>query len=398
MFGNNRLLGYLKKYSKQIYLSIAANLVLSIFTVISIPIIIPFFQLLFNRIPSVKANGLEGWLNSHFLSLISKYGKDKALILVCTLIVLVFFLKNLSRYLALYFITPLRNGIVKDLRNDLFQKFIDLPLTFYRDEKKGDLMSRATIDVQEVEWSILNVIESIFKAPIIIVGCLIFMFYISVKLSLFVFVLLFFTAFIIGTISKSLRKSSEEVQSTLGKITTTIDESLTGLRIIKAYTAENFQQKKFNIDNESYFSILNKVLWRKDLASPLSEFLGVSVVAVLLWYGTTLVFKNELSPETFFAFVFAFYQIIEPSKYFASAIYNIQKGRAAMERVNQILDISIENTDRDHAMHLNNFESSISFKNVSFKYDKANDYALKNINLTIQKGEKIALVGPSGSG
>lgn len=398
MFGNNRLITYLKKYSNQIYLSIAANLVLSVFTVISIPIIIPFFQLLFDRIPDKKADGLEGWLNENFLLLIDSYGKNGALVLVCCLIIVVFFLKNLSRYLALYFITPLRNGIVRDLRSDLFQKFIALPLTYYRDEKKGDLMSRATIDVQEVEWSILNVIESVFKAPIIIAGCLIFMFYISVKLSLFVFALLFFTAVIIGSISKSLRKSSEEVQSTLGKITTTIDESLTGLRIVKAYTAENFQQKKFNADNESYFKILNKVLWRKDLASPLSEFLGVSVVAVLLWYGTTLVFKNELSPETFFAFVFAFYQIIEPSKYFASAIYNIQKGRAAMARVNQILDVAIDNRDREDAIQMKDFASNITFKNVSFKYDESSDYALKNINVIIQKGEKIALVGPSGSG
>lgn len=399
MSGLDRLFGYLKNYFTQISLSILANLLLSFFTVISIPIIIPFFQLLFNRIPETSnKTGLEGWLNNQFVSLINQYGKENALLIVCGLIIIIFFLKNLFRYLALFFITPMRNGIVRDLRKDIFSKFLNLPLSFYTEEKKGDLVSRATIDVQEVEWSILNVIESVFKAPIIIVGCMIFMLYISVKLSLFVLVLLIFTALIIGGIGKSLKKASSEVQVKLGSLTSILDETLSGLRIVKAYNAEEHQQKKFDIDNESYFNILNKVLWRRDLASPLSEFLGVSVVAVLLWYGTTLVFANELSPETFFAFVFAFYQIIEPSKYFASAIYNIQKGRAAMLRINQILDIEIINKDRPGAIDIHGFNHHIEFKNVRFRYQDSGDFVIDNISCTIYKGNKVALVGPSGGG
>jgi ABC-type multidrug transport system fused ATPase/permease subunit len=400
MDGFSRIINYLKQYKSLIYLSIICNILLSVFTVISIPVIIPFFQLLFDRLPKSDPNktGIEAWLNDQFVSMIDAFGKQTALVYVCLFIVVIFFFKNLFRYLALYFITPVRNGIVRDIRRDLHDKFIALPLSYYSDERKGDLIARATLDVQEVEWSILNVIESLFKAPIIIVGCLIFMLYISVKLSLFVFVLLIFTALIIGGIGRSLRSTSGQAQVKLGKLASTIEETLSGLRIIKAYNAESFQSQKFNHDNETYYNSLNKILKRRDLAAPLSEFLGIGVVAILLWYGTILVFENQLSPETFFAFVFAFYQVIEPSKYFSSAIYNIQKGRSAMDRIESIM--AFENTVKDSgdAIEINGFDDKIEFHNVSFKYPVAEDNALNNINLTINKGEKVAFVGPSGGG
>jgi ABC-type multidrug transport system fused ATPase/permease subunit len=400
MDGFSRIINYLKGYKTLIYLSILCNVLLSLFTVISIPVIIPFFQLLFDRMPTEKANasGVEGWLNHQFTSLIHHYGKETALVYVCLLIVIIFFFKNLFRYLALYYITPVRNGVVRDLRRDLHDKFIKLPLAYYSDERKGDLISRATLDVQEVEWSILNVIESLFKAPIIIVGCLVFMLYISLKMSLFVFVLLAFTALIIGGIGRSLRSTSGLAQIKLGELSSTIEETLSGLRIIKAFNAERFQSAKFNHDNESYFNTLNAILKRRDLAAPLSEFLGIGVVAILLWFGTILVFNKELSPETFFAFVFAFYQVIEPSKYFTSAIYNIQKGRSAMERIETILCIEDTIKDIDNAQDVHHFDHEICFNHVSFRYPGAEDYALKDIQLTIAKGEKVAFVGPSGGG
>ncbi len=400
MDGFTRIIGYLKSYKTLIYFSILSNVLLSLFTVISIPVIIPFFQLLFDRLPKEKANnsGVEAWLNHQFTTLIQANGKETALIYVCVLIVVIFFFKNLFRYAALFFITPVRNGVVRDLRRDLHNKFIALPLAYYNEERKGDLISRATLDVQEVEWSILNVIESLFKAPIIIIGCLLFMLYISLKMSIFVFVLLIFTALIIGVIGRSLRSTSGLAQIKLGELSSTIEETLSGLRIIKAFNAEKFQSDKFNHDNESYFNTLNRILKKRDLAAPLSEFLGIGVVAVLLWFGTILVFKNELSPETFFAFVFAFYQVIEPSKYFASAIYNIQKGRSAMERIESVLSIHDTVIDSENAIIINGFESDLSFNNVSFRYPSAEDYALKNINLKILKGEKVAFVGPSGGG
>ncbi len=400
MDGFSRIISYLKSYKTLIYFSILSNILLSLFTVISIPVIIPFFQLLFDRLPTGKSNtsGVESWLNNQFTNLINQNGKEKALIYVCILIVIIFFFKNLFRYLALYFITPVRNGVVRDLRRDLHNKFIALPLAYYNEERKGDLISRATLDVQEVEWSILNVIESLFKAPIIIIGCLIFMLYISIKLSVFVFLLLAFTALIMGSIGRSLRSTSGLAQIKLGELSSTIEETLSGLRVIKAFNAEKFQSSKFNQDNESYFSTLNGILKRRDLAAPLSEFLGIGVVAILLWYGTILVFKNELSPETFFAFVFAFYQVIEPSKYFASALYNIQKGRSAMDRIESIISIKDTIIDKIDAREINEFINEISFNNVSFKYPIADEYALKNINFKILKGEKVAFVGPSGGG
>lgn len=400
MNGFTRIINYLKGYKTLIYLSILCNVLLSLFTVISIPVIIPFFQLLFDRMPTAKANasGIEAWLNHQFTSLIQNFGKETALVYVCLLIVIIFFFKNLFRYLALYYITPVRNGVVRDLRRDLHDKFIKLPLAYYSDERKGDLISRATLDVQEVEWSILNVIESLFKAPIIIIGCLVFMLYISLKMSLFVFVLLAFTALIIGGIGRSLRSTSGLAQIKLGELSSTIEETLSGLRIIKAFNAEQFQSAKFNHDNESYFNTLNGILKRRDLAAPLSEFLGIGVVAILLWFGTILVFNKELSPETFFAFVFAFYQVIEPSKYFTSAIYNIQKGRSAMERIETILCIEDSIKDIDGAKDIDIFEHEISFNNVSFRYPGAEEFALRNITLTVAKGEKVAFVGPSGGG
>ncbi|MBP6398619.1 MAG: ABC transporter ATP-binding protein [Saprospiraceae bacterium] len=400
MKGLERLIAYLGRYKPALAASIVSNLLLSVFTVVSIPIIIPFFQLLFDRVPrqAEGKTGIEAWMNTQFISLIESQGKEKALLLVCAFIILIFFFKNLFRYLALYFIAPVRNGIVRDLRHDLFQHFLALPLSFYSEERKGDLMSRASLDVQEIEWSILNVIESIFKAPIIIAGCLIFMFYISASLSIFVFVLLIFTALIIGGVGRSLRSSSSQVQVKLGNLSSMIEETLSGLRIIRAYNAQEFTRNKFNVENESYYRTLNKLLRKRDMAAPMSEFLGVTVVAVLLWFGTSLVMKNEMSPETFFAFVFAFYQIIEPSKYFASAWYNVQKGRAAMDRIESILKTETQATISGGSKNIATFKDKIEFHNVVFTYNNADQPALNGVSFTVNKGEKVALVGPSGGG
>jgi ABC-type multidrug transport system fused ATPase/permease subunit len=396
---SHTIVGYLKRFKSNISLAIWANIMLSLFTVISIPIVIPFFQILFDRKPDLaSASTLERWLNNHFVQLISSYGKEKSLIVVCVAIVVIFLCKNIFRYLALVFITPVRNGVVRDIRQDLYNKFIDLPISFFSEERKGDLMSRVTSDVQEVEWSILNTIEAIFKGPIILIGCLIFMFSISVKLTLFVFVLLIFTALIIGGLGKSLRSTSIIAQTKLGELSSILEESLSGIRIIKAFNAEKLTKDKFQSENQSYFTTVNKILYRRDLAAPLSEFLGIGIVAILLWYGTTLVIKGDLSPETFFAFVFSFYQVIEPSKNLAQAMYNIEKGKSAMTRINEVLSIPITNKNREDAKTITSFQDKIEFKNVWFKYEGADDYAIMDFNLVVNKGESCALVGTSGAG
>ncbi|MBK8633949.1 MAG: ABC transporter ATP-binding protein [Saprospiraceae bacterium] len=401
----SKLYPYLYKYRVQVLLAIVSNILLSVFTVISIPLIIPFFKILFEGgaadIPVVDQKGLSDaqiYIQNSFTTLIETRGKEGALILICLVLIGVFFLRNLFRYTALAFMTPVRNGVVKDLRANFHSKLLDLPISFYSKNRKGDLISRATADVAEVETSILTVIEALFKAPIIMVGCLLFMFYISVKLTLFVFVLILFTALVMGSLSKSLKKRGVDIQSSLGELTSTIEESINGVRVIKAYQAEPFQKEKFETSNYNFYQFLNKLMYRREMAIPMSEFLGVTTVIILMWYGARMVFAGELMPEIFFAFVFAFYQVIEPSKLFANAYYTLQRGEAALDRVLEILNAPIVINEVADSVEKTDFNSEISIQNLSYSYEGALDPALDQINLTIKKGEIIALVGPSGGG
>lgn len=397
-----RLISRVKSYKNLFIASIISNILLSVFTVASIPLLIPFFQMLFEKSVPVSSppvtNDLDLWINYYLSTLIADVGKTKALMLVCGTMIVVFFLKNLFRYLALYFMAPVRNGIIYDIRKELFNKFLELPLSFYSGEKKGKLLSGMTTDVQEIEWSILNVLEAIFKAPIIMVGSIFFMIYISPQLTLFVLFLLLFTAVIIGGISKNLKKQSSIVQEKVGELTSTLEETIGGIRIIKGFGAENYQAKKFGAENIGFKDILTRLLWRRDMSAPLSEFLGITVVTVLLYYGSILVFDDLLQPETFFTFVFAFYQVIEPSKSFASAYYNIQKGMGALERIENILNTPNPIQEKENAEVVNDFSESIIFDNVSFVYKDSSEKVLDEVNLTIPKGSVLAIVGPSGAG
>jgi ABC-type multidrug transport system fused ATPase/permease subunit len=397
-----RLMSRLKGYKKNVILAIVSNVLMAIFTVVSIPMIAPFFDILFSQevvvVPKPENNNLSDNLDYLFSQLVINYTPQKALLIVIAAMLVVFFLKNLFRYLALYFMAPVRNGIIYDLRKQIFEKYIDLPLSFYSTEKKGDLMNRMTSDVQEIEWSILNTIEAIFKAPLIIVGSLTFMILVSPQLTLFVLVLIVFTAFIIGGISKTLKRSSSEVQTRLGRISSILEETLGGLRIIKGFNAQKYQSEKLEKDNADYRNILTRLLWRRDLSSPLSEFLGIVVVSMLLWYGSALVFDKVLTPDLFFAFIFAFFQVIEPAKSFSSAYYNIQKGLAAVDRVDNLLNTPNPIVDLENPLTDISFEREIKFEKVSFQYDNADTAALDQIDITINKGEVVALVGSSGAG
>lgn len=397
-----RLMSRLKGYKKNVILAIVSNVLMAIFTVVSIPMIAPFFDILFSQevvaLSKPEDNNLPDNLDYFFSQLVINYTPQKALLIVIAAMLVVFFLKNIFRYLALYFMAPVRNGIIYDLRKQIFEKYIDLPLSFYSTEKKGDLMNRMTSDVQEIEWSILNTIEAIFKAPLIIVGSLTFMILVSPQLTLFVLVLIVFTAFIIGGISKTLKRSSFEVQTRLGRISSILEETLGGLRIIKGFNAQEYQSEKLEKDNADYRNILTRLLWRRDLSSPLSEFLGIVVVSMLLWYGSALVFDKVLTPDLFFAFIFAFFQVIEPAKSFSSAYYNIQKGLAAVDRVDNLLNTPNPIVDPEKPLTDISFERKIKFEKVSFKYDNADTVALDQIDITINKGEVVALVGSSGAG
>jgi len=401
-----RLLEYIKPYKPLVLGNIVANILMAVFTIVSIPAIIPFLEILFDRTPKFSAAPEWAWNISSlvdygkyaFFQLIETEGKEYALACICLLIVVIFFFKNLFRYLSLFFMAPVRNGIVRDIRQQLFSKMMHLPLSYFSDERKGDLMSRITADVQEVEWSILNVLEVIFREPLIIFGCLLVMLYISPALTIFVFILFLFTALIIGGIGKTLRKKSSVAQEKLGNLVSIIEEGLSGLRIIKGFTAEGYQEDKFERENNSYRNTLTQLLRRRDLSSPLSEFLGIAVVAVLLWYGSRLVFGGEMEAENFFAFIFAFFNIITPAKSFSNAFYNIQKGLAAVDRIDGIQNASIKIADLPDALSIKSFEKEIEYRNVSFIYDNGHLNVLKNIQLHIPKGKVVALVGPSGSG
>ena len=401
-----RLLGYIRSYRLQVTFSILSNILMAVFTVLSIPLISPFLEIIFQKEvqalqppdQGLSIRNFELYFNYYLTGLILDYGRDKALLVVCAAILIIFFGKNLFRYLAMFFMAPTRNGIVRDIRAQLFAKLLRLPLGYFSEERKGDLMSRITADVQEIEWSILNVLEAVFREPIIITLSLVYMVYISPELTGIVFILIAFTAFVIGGIGRKLKRSSSQIQERLGNIVTVVEEALSGMRIVKGFNAEAYQEHKFSAENNAYRRSLTHLLWRKDLSSPLSEFLGITVVTLLLWFGSRQVFSGEMAAGAFFSFLFAFYNVIDPAKSFSRAFYDIQKGIAAMERIERILDAKAEMEENPDAGPTEPFLQNIEYRNVSFHYRSEDGPVLRNISLAIPKGKVVAIVGPSGAG
>lgn len=392
--------GRLHAYKWNTSLSILFHLLTAVLTVVSIPIIIPFFQILFDReldLSTVDNGSWLGRLKLVFGELIQNHSAQDALMSICVILLLIFFLKNVCRYLAMYFMTPVRNGIVRDLRSEVFSSLMQLPVAFFKQRPLGDLMSVMGNDVQEIEWSILHFIEALFKSPLIIIGSLAIMLYISPLLTSFVLLMLLFTILIIGGISRTLKKKSYKAQEYLGKILNRTEEMISGYKVVKGYDAESFFKSRFEDANEGYFDIHNRVLWRRDASSPLTEFLGILVVICILYFGASQVFSQQLQPEVFFAFVFAFYQVIEPAKSFSTAYYNIQKGLAAMQRVTNIFDEEKEEvvSSIDGAI---SFEENIRFDHVSFAYQEETEKVLDNSSIEIHKGSKVAILGRSGIG
>jgi len=400
--GLTALLSRLKHYRFNLGMSIISNILVSIFTVVSIPLFQPFLEILFDtasdpNITKPEDANISELINYHLAQLINTSGRHKALLYACLFIVIVFFLKNIFRYFAAFFMVKVRNGIITDIRKELFNKFLNLPLSYISENRKGDLMSRLTTDVVEIEWSILNMIDYLFKSPIIIIGCVAYMIYVSPPLTLFVLALMIFTVVIIGGISKTLKKSSTQVQQHLSNINSITEETLGGLRIIKGFNAENHQLQKFNHENSGFYSSLNKLLYRRELSSPLSEFLGITLVTILLWYGGNQVLDENLNAAAFLTYIFAFFSVIEPSKSLSTAYYNIQKGKAALERVDDILNTDGEYNDVNSKKEKIDFNKEISLEHVTFSYDQEN-LVIDDFNLIIPKGKIVALVGSSGAG
>ena len=368
--------------------------------------VIPFLGILFetqekvyNPQPfSLNANAIKENFYAIISSKIDEKGTAEALLFICILVLITFFFRNLFRYLALYFLTPIRNGIVHDLRIDLHKKMISLPLPFFTEKKKGDLTARLTSDLVEIEWSIMSSLEMIFKDPLNIIVYLITLIIISPQLTIFVVILFPITGIIIGVIGRSLKKSSDRGQNKMGDLLSIIDENISGLRIIKAFNAEKHINKNFKKDSADYRKIMTKLLRKKDLSSPMSEFLSTIVMVIVMWFGGQLVLSGNggLSAEEFIGYVLIFSQIIPPTKSLTTSYYHIQKGSAAAERVYDILDSKNEITNIDSPKHITLLNNNIEFKNVSFKYE--NTEVLTDINFNIDKGKMIALVGESGSG
>jgi len=401
-----RLLSHLKNYKLLLAGNIACNILMVLFSVVSIPAIIPFLNILLNQQPMVaeapssalSTNNFTEYVNFWLSQVIAAQGKRRALMYACGAIVALYFLRDLFRYLSQFFLAPVRNSIVRDIRQQLYEKTIALPLSYFSEERKGDLLSRMSADVQEIESSILNVLVSIIREPLMIVGALSFMIYVSPSMTLFVLGLLLFTGLVIGQLGKILKKQSREVQQRLGSLVAMMEEGISGLRIIKGFNAEKFQSEHFKKENNAYRRILVRLLWRKELSSPLTEFLGVATVAVLIWYGYGEVQKGGLTVATFFAMLYAFFSMIEPAKKFSSAYYNVQKGMAAVERIESVFNAELKIEERKDALLITTFNDCIEYRNVSFHYNDDGRTALEDISLIVPHGKIVALVGASGAG
>ena len=403
------ILKYEKKYRKFTVLNIVFNIFYALFNVLSVLAFIPVLNILFGKEKKVIVKPIyegitslgsyaENSFNYFIYQKIVNDGEINVLLFICILSLSLFFFKNFFRYLASYSITFLRTGVVKDLRDKLYHKIVELPVSYFTEKRKGDIIARMTADVQEVENSILTSIEVIVREPLTVIISITIMLFMSVKLTLFVFILLPVSGFIISSISKKLKANSVKAQKETGNFLSFIEETLTGLRIIKGFNAESVIEKKFNNSTFSFRQLMTNVFHRQTLASPMSEFLGSATIIAILWYGGVEVINktSALDSSKFLGYILLFYTVLNPIKLITTTFYNIQKGEASAERIMQVLNTENSIKDKPDAIVKTNFENEIEFKNISFKYK--DDYVLKDFSLTIKKGETVALVGQSGSG
>ncbi len=397
---------YVLPYKGFVFLNILFNTLGVIFSLLSLVLIGPFLQVLFGSQEILSDPMPWAWtkeaIGHNFNYLIGQqivnFGPQKALLIVSLLIILMFFLKTANIFLANYFMAPIRNGVVRDIRNKIYIKILNLPISFFSDEKKGDIMARVTQDVQEIEWSIMASLEKFFRDPVNILVFLTGLLLISPILTLFVLILLPISALIIGQVGKNLKKTSMKGQEQMGSLMSLLEETISGLRIIKAFNAQKRMENGFFSSNELYTITMNRITRKRYLASPLSEFMGAIVIVVLLSYGGNMVLdgSSSLGAAGFMAYIAIFSQLMTPAKSFSTAFYHIQKGLASFDRIDEILkaDQTIKNSEAP--VEINSFKSLIEYRNITFSYEEKS--VLKNVSLSIQKGQTIALVGKSGSG
>lgn len=403
-----RLIHYGYPYKKYAYLNIFFNVLYAIFSALSFVSIMPLLKVLFGKkedliLKKPIYNGI-GKINEYLTDSLNYYvgelinqDKGQALIYVIILIISAFLLKNIFSYFGFYFITFLKNGILKDIRNDMYHKVTSLPISYFSEKRKGDVMARVGNDVLEVHHSFLSILELIFRDPIMILVTIFTMLALSAKLTLFVFVFVPVAGFIINVIGKNLKKTSDKVQKEQGFFLSILDETLNGLKVIKGFNAEGIFNNKFQSSTKRFETYQNKLMHKTQLAGPVSEVLGITVFAVLLWYGGKLVLIDKsIDGEMFLVFLGLAFNIMTPAKSISKASYTIKKGNSAAERILEILETDNELKDSPNAIEKLTFEKNIEFKNVWFKYEDS--YVLKDFSLTIEKGKSVALVGQSGSG
>ncbi len=403
-----RIFQYLRNFKAKIALYFLSTLLSIVFSIVSIGMLMPFLNLIFNdprpecagcgSITKTSSNTVIKAVNDFLFNSVEGQGKIKTLGLICLMMVCFIIFKNLFLYLSYYILNPLKNRVVNQLREDLYDKVLTLPIGFFNEKRKGDLMSRMTNDIGEVEGSLVGTLEGWIRDPLTIIVTLFALFMISPRLTIFLLLLIPILGLVIGRITRSLKKHSLEVASKYGETLSTLDETLGGLRVIKAFTIENLLRSRFRKNNAELLDAKNRISYRRDLASPLSEVMGVMLFSAILYYGGRLVLNKEIPLEAsaFIGYLGIFYNIINPAKALSTSFSNMRKGSAAIQRIEEILRTPITVDDNPNGKKLDSFQQSIEFRNVGFAYDDA--VILNDINLKVEKGRTIALVGSSGAG
>ncbi|MBW3520228.1 ABC transporter ATP-binding protein [Flavobacterium sp. NKUCC04_CG] len=403
-----KIFRFAKPYKQYAYLNIFFNILYALFSALSFIALIPMMDVLFDESKKVLEKPVYTGLSSlksyaldsmgYFVTTSSEeYGPQTTLMVMVAVIISMFLLKNLCNYWAMYFITYLRNGVLKDIRNAMYKKTVELPLSFFSEKRKGDVISRMTSDVLEIQYSFLSILEIIIREPLTILFTIIAMFAISTKLTLFVFIFIPISGIIISKLGKTLKKSSQKASEEQGFFLSLIEESLAGLKVIKGFNSEKRFNDKFQDSTLSFYHLNNKILNRQNLSSPLSEFLGIVTIAVLLVFGGTMVLVDKtLSGSMFIGYIAMAYNILTPAKAISKGLYSLKRGDAAAERILEILEETNQIENKKDAIVKNSFESDININNISFQYEK--ETVLKDFSLKINKGQTVALVGQSGSG
>lgn len=403
-----RILQLTKKYKKEIFLTILLNLLVVVFSLFSITVLIPTLKIIFKNtvdvtsplpytgLASIKSY-LESNLNYYITTQSRLIGKSGVLVRILIFGTAMFFFKNLFRYLAAISMAYIQVGVERDLRNKIHAKILQLPTRYFNEQRKGDIIAKMTTDINEIQWALLGSFQRLIQDPLMIIMTLTTMIILSPQLTGFVIIFIPIMGLLINRIGNTLKKPSGQAKEAMGRILSHVDENISGLPIIKSYVAEERTQRAFQQTNEKYFRYMTRMFRRRELSSPMSEFLGSMIIITIMWYGSRLILeKGQLEPEVFITYIALFYQIIAPAKNISNAIFDIKRAESSGERIFSLLDAPDNMQDAPDAYAKNTFDQDLVLQDVCFTYDEKQ--VINNFSLTIKKGQQIALVGQSGSG